>query len=115
MAAPDKALIGSGGGLLGSRCSAVKCCLRPRCCSLDALPCGIPVPVQVTQQALLAALTTVLTQLRNGCELVQAEKERKELETQFKALYRDKYIPLKEAHKAGKTVTPVGPLLSCQG
>ena len=55
------------------------------------------------------------TQLQTVYGAVQAEKERKELETQFKALYRDKYIPLKEAHKAGKTVTPVGPLLSCQG
>ena len=48
-------------------------------------------------------------------EVVQAEKERKELETQFKALYRDKYVPLKEAHKAGKTATTVGPCLNCQG
>ena len=39
---------------------------------------------------------------------MQAEKERKELETQFKALYRDKYVPLKEAHNAGKAVATVG-------
>ena len=35
----------------------------------------------------------------NVCELVQVEKERKELETQFKALHRDEHIPYQWAHQ----------------
>ena len=92
--------------------------MRPRCCSLDALlPCLIFLSLRRSpSKALMAALTKAAlarTQLPNGCEFLQAEKERKELETQFKALYRDKYVPLKEAHKAGKTVTTMGPFLNC--
>ena len=45
-------------------------------------------PMAVSTKAVPAG-----TQLRHKCEFAQAEKERKELHTQFKALHQDKFVP----------------------
>ena len=91
--------------------------MKLRSCSLHALLLYyILVSVQTQLSAHGCAYRSSFCQGHRcqKCEIVQAEKACNELETQIKALYRDKYIPSKEAHQAGKAVVTAGAPLHYQ-
>ena len=83
---------------MGSSCSAENCCceaqrLHPPCTA--AASCSGPCASRPAKRSWLCSQKQSLhgTQTPHVCELVQAEKECKELETQVNALYRVKYVP----------------------